>query len=90
MAAESEINVIRLNRNFGLTVRELREGLSWSQEQLAEKAKLNRSFIGEIERGIASPSLKTITKLAVALQTIPSSLIARCEGKTGGLMAIAC
>ncbi|MEI7612717.1 MAG: helix-turn-helix transcriptional regulator [Betaproteobacteria bacterium] len=79
MAEESELNVIRLNRDFGLAVRELREEFSWSQEQLAEKAELNRSFIGEIERGIASPSLKTIAKLAVALQTVPSSLIARCE-----------
>ena len=68
-----------LIRQFGLAVRQLREARGWSQERLAELADLNRSFIGEIERGAAMPSLLTIQKLAAALGIEPSALMARCE-----------
>ena len=39
----------------------------------------NRSFIGEIERGDATPSLLTVEKLAVALGVGLAGLMARCE-----------
>lgn len=65
--------------NFGPVVRDLRAVRGWSQEKLAEMAGLDRSYIGEIERGGAVPSLITAEKLARALQTRLSDLIARCE-----------
>jgi transcriptional regulator with XRE-family HTH domain len=77
-----------LTRQFGAAVRQLREGHGWSQERLAEAADLNRSYVGELERGIAMPSLQTIDKLAGALGTTGSGLLARCE--QAGLAAIAC
>jgi transcriptional regulator with XRE-family HTH domain len=64
---------------FGLVVRQMREAHSLSQEQLAERADLNRSYIGEIERGSAMPSLATVIKLSRALQVTPSSLLAKYE-----------
>jgi XRE family transcriptional regulator, regulator of sulfur utilization len=64
---------------FGSVVRQLREAHSLSQEQLAERADLNRSYIGEIERGSAMPSLATVIKLSSALGVTPSSLLARYE-----------
>jgi transcriptional regulator with XRE-family HTH domain len=73
-----------LTRQFGLAVRQSREARGWSQERLAEHADLNRSFIGEIERGVAIPSLITIQKLALALDLPPSGLMARCEQATLG------
>ena len=68
-----------LVKQFGLAVRQLREVRGWSQERLAEVAGLNRSFIGEIERGAATPSLLTAEKLAGALGVSLASLLARCE-----------
>ncbi len=68
-----------LRDRFGITVRQAREKLGWSQEVLADKASLNRSYLGEVERGIVMPSLATIAKLANALSTNMSVLIARCE-----------
>lgn len=68
-----------LRDRFGITVRQAREQLGWSQEVLADKASLNRSYLGEVERGIVMPSLATIAKLASALSTNMSVLIARCE-----------
>lgn len=55
-----------LVRNFGVAVRHLRELQGWSQEQLAEHAGLNRSYVGEIERGSAIASIVTVDKIARA------------------------
>lgn len=68
-----------LSRHFGQAVRCARQSLSLSQEGLAEKADLNRSYVGEIERGDVVPSLLTMTKLALALNLKPSELVARYE-----------
>jgi XRE family transcriptional regulator, regulator of sulfur utilization len=52
---------------FGVAVRRLREEHAWSQERLAEHAGLNRTYVGEIERGTAIASIVTVEKLAYAL-----------------------
>jgi transcriptional regulator with XRE-family HTH domain len=65
--------------SFGDTLRQLREAQRWSQETLAENASLNRSYVGEIERGKAVPSLITLEKLALALSLSMSDLVAQCE-----------
>lgn len=57
-----------LVREFGAAVRRIRETNGWSQEQLAEYAQLNRSYVGEIERGAAIASIVTLDKLARAFQ----------------------
>ncbi|HWH80771.1 MAG TPA: helix-turn-helix transcriptional regulator [Burkholderiaceae bacterium] len=70
---------MKLQNRFGSVVRERREELRWSQEMLAERAALNRSYLGEVERGQVVPSLATIDKLAAALELRLSALFARCE-----------
>ena len=65
--------------HFGRVVRQLREARGWSQEQLAGQASLNRSYMGEIERAAAMPSLASAEKLARALDVRLSDLISRCE-----------
>ncbi|PUA20691.1 helix-turn-helix domain-containing protein [Glaciimonas sp. PCH181] len=86
-----------LVQSFGIGVRQLREAQRWSQERLAENSNLNRSYIGEIERGSVVASLVTIEKLASALQLTPSALVTRGEAISQmnlvrgiKLMAIAC
>lgn len=69
----------RVIDRFPHVVRQLREAEGWSQEELAERADLNRSYVGEIERGVAMPSLVTVGKLASGFGLSPSSLLARCE-----------
>ncbi|WP_370589960.1 helix-turn-helix domain-containing protein [Undibacterium sp. 14-3-2] len=82
---------------FGIAVRQARDAHQWSQEVLAEKANLNRSYIGEIERGKVIPSLVTMEKLSQALGLRMSELLARCEDvrhaqamQKMSLVAIAC
>ncbi len=68
-----------LVETFGIAVRQLREGRRWSQEQLAERSNLNRSYVGEIERGRVIASILTAQKLAHALEINIASLLTRCE-----------
>ncbi len=64
---------------FGRVVKQLREEARYSQEVLADKANLNRTYLGEVERGVAVPSLATINKIATALNLSTSQLIALSE-----------
>jgi transcriptional regulator with XRE-family HTH domain len=68
-----------IHQKFGFVVRELREARGWSQERLAGRAELNRSYMGEVERAAVVPSLMTAAKLAQAFGVPLSQLIARCE-----------
>ena len=54
-------------KKFGTSVRELRIAQGLSQEVLAQKAGLHRTYIGGIERGERNVSLINIEKIASAL-----------------------
>jgi transcriptional regulator with XRE-family HTH domain len=64
---------------FGLAVRQHRERMQLSQEELGFRADLHRTYISMLERGQRCPSLATIAKLAKALETKGSALIAAAE-----------
>jgi transcriptional regulator with XRE-family HTH domain len=66
-----------LQATLGATVRELRVELRISQESLAERCELHRTYIGGIERGERNVSLENIVRLARALQVSPSKLLER-------------
>jgi transcriptional regulator with XRE-family HTH domain len=65
---------IQLKMIFGKRVRELRKRKGYSQEELADKAGLHRTYIGSIERGEQNVSIDNIDKIAGALKT-PISLL---------------
>ena len=66
----SDLNVICARR-----VRELREQLGLSQDELAHKAGLHRTYIGAIERNERNITLRTLARLAAALQCQPKQLL---------------
>ncbi len=68
-----------VSQHFGRIVKRIREEHGLSQEVLADRADLNRSYVGEVERGTAMPSLGTVTKIARALNLSSSHLLARYE-----------
>jgi transcriptional regulator with XRE-family HTH domain len=57
----------KASQYFGEKVRALRLKDGVSQETLAYKAGIERSYMGQIERGIANPSFKKILSIANAL-----------------------
>jgi transcriptional regulator with XRE-family HTH domain len=59
---------------FGRAIRQRRYELALSQEDLAEKAGLHRTYISDIERGARNPSLEIIEKLAISLEVKVSDL----------------
>lgn len=54
-------------RAFGERVRRLRVQREWTQEEMAERASIHRSYLASIESGSRNPSLDTIVKLANGL-----------------------
>jgi len=62
-------------RAFGERVRELRKERGLSQEGLAHDAGLDRSYVGQIERGERNVTLDNIYRLAGALGVKAGSLL---------------
>ena len=60
---------------FAASVRKLRHGLDISQEELAERADLHRTYIADVERGARNPTLLTIKKLAKGLGVSAADLL---------------
>lgn len=54
-------------QQIGQRIRQERTRQRFTQEQLAEMAGVNESYIGQIERGAKNPSLESIIKIANAL-----------------------
>jgi transcriptional regulator with XRE-family HTH domain len=52
----------------------LRAEKQWSQEVLAERSSIQRSYIADLERGQRNPSVRTLVKIANALGIPVSSL----------------
>jgi transcriptional regulator with XRE-family HTH domain len=69
-------NKADVKRRFGAAVRRRRIELNLSQEELADRAALHRTYIADIERGARNVSLQNIEKLAQALQVSVSDLFA--------------
>lgn len=61
-------NTSHILMNFGNKVRELRKSKNLSQETLAHKANLHRTYIGMIERAEKNVTLINIQKIANALE----------------------
>jgi transcriptional regulator with XRE-family HTH domain len=60
---------------FGAHLRQLRTARGLTQAQLAEAARTSTPFISQLERGLTTPTLGMLLRLAKALQCRPSQLI---------------
>jgi transcriptional regulator with XRE-family HTH domain len=61
-----------IRERFGFAVKARREELGLTQEDLAEKAGIHRTYLSDIERGSRNVSLVNIERVAAAL-TLPIS-----------------
>jgi transcriptional regulator with XRE-family HTH domain len=64
---------------FGAVLRTIRASRGLSQESLGFESGYHRTYVSLLERGLKSPSLRSVFKIAKALDVRPSDLIARVE-----------
>jgi transcriptional regulator with XRE-family HTH domain len=56
-----------LKARIGDVLREKRDKLGMSQEEVAERADVDQTYISILERGLKSPTLETLEKICAAL-----------------------
>ncbi len=61
-------------RTLAGRIKYLRRSKRWSQEQLAERASIQRSYLADLERGYRNPSVRTLVKVANAIGVPISAL----------------
>ncbi len=64
---------------FPVALREARSEKGLSQEELADRAGLHRTYISQIERGVKSPSLRSLEQITDALEIPLWVLLKRLE-----------
>jgi transcriptional regulator with XRE-family HTH domain len=68
-----------IRERFGDAVRKRREDLGLTQEDLAGRAGIHRTYLSDVERGSRNVSLVNIERLAAALSLRPSELFQLAE-----------
>jgi transcriptional regulator with XRE-family HTH domain len=69
------LTVVKIQKKFGNVIRRQREAVQLSQEALADKAGLHRTYISLLERGLRTPSILVVQQLATGLGTTMTALI---------------
>ncbi len=70
---------VTTEKAFGLVLRELRQKQGFSQEKLGLESGYHRTYISQLERGLKSPTIGTLFRLAGTLQVTPSHIVHRVE-----------
>lgn len=74
-------NKTSLQARFGAAVKDCRNSLKISQEELAWRAGLHRTYIADIERGVRNITLRSAASVAKALDVSMASLLIRAGGR---------
>lgn len=73
------MTTVDLRARLAANVRRLRLAHGLSQEELASRCALHRTYLGAVERGERNVTLQVIAKIAHALAVDPSELISESE-----------
>jgi transcriptional regulator with XRE-family HTH domain len=65
-----------LVEKLGVNVRGRRVALGLSQEEVAFRAGMKRSYLSDLERGVRNPTVRALGRLATALEAEPWELLA--------------
>lgn len=65
----------RVKQLIGDNIRHYRKIKGFSQEELAERASLHRTYIGSVERGERNISIENIVSVARSLDILPKELL---------------
>ncbi len=64
-----------MRKKVGANVRNFREKADFSQEELADRSGLHRTYISGVERGVRNPTVLVLAKIAKALGVDASLLL---------------
>lgn len=67
--------MVNIKKVLGLNIRRKRREINISQEKLAERSGLHRTYVGAIERGERNVSLENMQRIAKALDLQVSELL---------------
>jgi len=67
------------NKAFGKALRQVRKSRNISQETLALEGDFDRTYISLMERGLRSPTIRTVVRLAEVLDVRPSEIVQEME-----------
>lgn len=67
--------------NIGITIAEFRNKRKISQETLAEKSGIHRTYLSEVEGGKRNPTISVLNKIIVALEVSMTDFFERVEDK---------
>lgn len=68
-----------ITKAFADVLRQERQKVGWSQEELGFRTGLHRTYISQIERGIKNPTLTTVNRIADALGIGLTDLVQKVE-----------
>ena len=72
------------NITIGKVLKQIRKSLKLSQEELAYRSSLDRTYISMLERNIKQPTITTIFLLSDALEMKPSDFVQLLESEFEG------
>lgn len=70
-----KVTLPALKLALSTNIKRIRKERGISQEKLALKADIDRSYMSELERQLANPSIEALLKIGNALEVAPSELL---------------
>lgn len=65
-----------IRRRVGLNIKQLREGQGISQEELADRAGVHRTYVSGVERAVRNPTITVLAKIAIGLGVRIADIVA--------------
>lgn len=62
-------------KRVGANIQRLRKEKGWSQEELADRTGLHRTYISSVERGRRNPTITVIEKFMIALECDANAIV---------------
>jgi transcriptional regulator with XRE-family HTH domain len=70
-----KVTMPALKQALSVNIKRLRKEQGISQEKLALKAEIDRSYMSQVERCLANPSIDALLRISNALEVAPSELL---------------
>ena len=69
--------IMQIRRIFAANLRKYRTAAGFSQEELAHRADIDRTYVSALERGVYSATIDMVARLAEVLEVEPSDMLVR-------------